>query len=949
MTIECENALSVGSKLNGTQEDQYEILSVLGAGGFGITYKARDHLLQSDVAIKEYLPLDLALRNKNGTTVIPRTSTQQQDYEWGLERFLDEARTLSRFKTQANIVRVESFLPANGTAYMVMQYEEGESLEEYLSRLGVLDEEQLKGIMFPILDGLRAIHAEGFLHRDIKPANIYLRKNGTPILLDFGAARQALGNHSQSITGILTAGYAPFEQYSTRSNLSAATDLYSLGATLYKCISNITPVEATERINALHNDEADPLIALEYLVSKTYSSNIYQGLNWMLEPLAKDRPQSVEAVIEKFIVADNVSDSASSSQRASGVASVNKSDNSHDSNNATSRSANSDSANSHNATSRSDNADVHKAKTILQTGSTSRDSDEFDHFSLAKKSKAVKSKTVKSKTVKSSFNNKSLVPVIVFTSMLAVLAVAAVLVFGGFFASAEQTDYDKAKAYYYQYQYEKAWPLFKTLATKEDALSEYFLSEITRINAKLALTSKNSSDNWLKRAIAHGLIQQLESRASNKNPHYQAILGYMHFRGGGVSKNYVQAALWFRKAANNGSLRATNALGVMYANGLGFKQDNSKAVVWFKKAAMKGDAEGQVNLGRMYNLGLGLTKDYQQAKSWFEKSAMQGNSEAQAKFGFTFQMGRGQSKNYTQAVKWYRKSVKQGNGLGQARLATMYRLGLGVTKNYAIALQWNKKSAAQNNLVGQYNLGYSYFYGIGVIKDHSQSFRWYQKSALQGYSTSQVNLGFMYGRGYGVTKNYTKAVYWYRKASALGHPMGSYNMGVMSYAGRGLPKNIVKAFQWYKKAALQGVTAAQNRLGIMYEFGQGIKKNYRYAVHWYRQSANQKNAKGQYYLGTMYQSGRGVIKDYRIALRWYRLAQAQRLNLAQRALGVMYEKGKGVVTNIDTARMWFSKAEANGLKRASIDLKRINNLKQITPPIPVKGTRPGGSGLFNDY
>ncbi len=936
MTIECENALSVGSKLNGIQEAQYEILSVLGAGGFGITYKARDHLLQSDVAIKEYLPLDLALRNKNGTTVIPRTNTQRQDYEWGLERFLDEARTLSRFKTQVNIVRVESFLPANGTAYMVMQYEEGESLEEYLNRLGVLDEEQLKGIMFPILDGLRAIHAEGFLHRDIKPANIYLRKNGTPILLDFGAARQALGNHSQSITGILTAGYAPFEQYSTRSNLSAATDLYSLGATLYKCISNITPVEATERINALHNDEPDPLIALKYLVSKSYSPAIYQGLEWMLEPLAKDRPQSVEEVIEKFMVVD-AADSSTSPNSTDHIANSTDSMNSIKKTDNIDKTDSNNSVTSHHAIPRLNNADIHQANTVLQTGSTSRQS-EFDHFSLAKKSK----------TVKSSMNNKSLVPVIVFSSMLTVLAVAAVLVFGGVFSSAGQSDYHQAKAYYYQYQYEKAWPLFKKLAATEDALSEYFLSEITRINATLALGSKNTSGVWLTRAISHGLIQQLESRANNKTPRYQAILGYMHFRGTGVSKNYVQAALWFRKAANNGSLRAMNALGIMTANGLGFKKNNVKAVVWFKKAAMKGDAEAQVNLGRMYNLGLGLPKDYQQAKDWFEKSAQQGNSEAQAKFGFTYQMGRGQKKNYSQAIKWYRRSVKQGDGLGQARLANMYRLGLGVTKDYATALQWNRKSAAQNHWVGQYNLGYSYFYGVGVTKDYSQAFRWYQKSALQGYSTSQVNLGFMYGRGLGVSRNFTKAVSWYRSAAVLGHPMGQYNMGVMSFAGRGIQKSMADAFQWYKKAALQGVISAQNRVGIMYEFGQGVGKNYHKAVYWYRTSANQKNAKGQYYLGTMYQSGRGVIKNYRTALRWYRLAQAQRLNLAQRALGIMYEQGKGVVTNIDTARIWFSKAQANGLKRASIDLKRINRRKRITPS-PVKNSRPRGSGLFNEF
>ena len=293
------NALPLGSRLPGTQVDQYEVTAILGAGGFGITYKARDHLLDSDVAIKEYLPNDFAVRHRDGATVAPNSSADKENFDWGLERFLEEARTLSKFKQEPNIVRVENFVEANGTAYMVMQYEEGIPLDEYIKQNGVLNEAQLKALMIPILDSLRTLHSENYYHRDIKPANIYLRKNGVPILLDFGAARQSLSEHSRSVTSILTSGYAPIEQYSERGTLVPATDLYALGATMYRCITGNVPPSAPDRVAAFHNDEADPLRPIN-AKSAGYSQAFIDTVHWMLNPRLKDRPAHVDAVIARL-------------------------------------------------------------------------------------------------------------------------------------------------------------------------------------------------------------------------------------------------------------------------------------------------------------------------------------------------------------------------------------------------------------------------------------------------------------------------------------------------------------------------------------------------------------------------------------------------------------------------------------------------------------------------
>src|SRR5262245_23254440 len=164
---------------------EYRIERVLGHGGFGITYLAADTALRKNVAIKEYLPAQFAIRAE-GATVMPRTRRLAEDYRWGLERFLDEARTLARFR-HANIVPVLRFFEANGTAYIVMEYEDGRPLAELLAGPGRLPPARVRALLDGVMDGLAQIHGAGFLHRDIKPSNIIVRGDGAPVLIDFGA------------------------------------------------------------------------------------------------------------------------------------------------------------------------------------------------------------------------------------------------------------------------------------------------------------------------------------------------------------------------------------------------------------------------------------------------------------------------------------------------------------------------------------------------------------------------------------------------------------------------------------------------------------------------------------------------------------------------------------------------------------------------------------------
>jgi serine/threonine protein kinase len=239
-------ALALGTLLDG----RYRIGRVLGHGGFGITYLARDENLHLRLAIKEYLPRDCATRAPDGVSLAIYSGQAGEQFAYGLDRFLEEARALARFDQHPGIVTVKSFFRAHGTGYCVMDYVDGMTLKQYLERQpgGRIPVEQAWRLLAPVMDALRAVHKEGLLHRDLAPDNIYITRNGRVKLIDFGAARFAAGEHSRSLSIILKPGYAPEEQYRTRGKQGPWTDVYGLAATLYRAITGSTPPEALDRL-----------------------------------------------------------------------------------------------------------------------------------------------------------------------------------------------------------------------------------------------------------------------------------------------------------------------------------------------------------------------------------------------------------------------------------------------------------------------------------------------------------------------------------------------------------------------------------------------------------------------------------------------------------------------------------------------------------------------------
>jgi serine/threonine protein kinase len=279
-------ALSPGARVG-----EMQILRVIAVGGFGIVYLARDHSLDRDVALKEFMPSRLVGR-KDGGRVAVRSVADAETFELSLESFVNEARLLAKF-SHPSVVKVYRFLEANGTAYMAMPYLRGPTLKNVRrSMTEPPTEAWLRSVIDPLLDALAMLHAEGLYHRDIAPDNVLLAGAGLPVLLDFGAARHLIGDRTQSPTAVLKPNYAPIEQYAESRQLRQGpwTDLYALGALTKYLLDGSPPPASTARSI---QDEMD---ALANRRIAGVSTRFLTAIDWALAVRPKDRPQNVEAL-----------------------------------------------------------------------------------------------------------------------------------------------------------------------------------------------------------------------------------------------------------------------------------------------------------------------------------------------------------------------------------------------------------------------------------------------------------------------------------------------------------------------------------------------------------------------------------------------------------------------------------------------------------------------------
>ena len=922
---------------------EYNILRVLGAGGFGITYLAHDTSLVRDVAIKEYLPRDYAVRTEDHS-VRPRSSETSEDYAWGLQRFLDEARTLARLD-HSSIVRVHTYFEAHGTGYIVMEHIAGETLHNQLKRRGKLDEVELTAILNSLIDGLEQVHGAGFLHRDITPKNILLNVNGAPVLIDFGSARQMAGARTRGVTALVTPGYAPLEQYSIRGRQGPWTDVYGLSAVAYQCITGTVPLDATERV------QGDELVPASKAGRGRFSAGLLAAVDQGLSLKAVERPPDPKAWRRVRIEA-----SADAAKRCRVAAE--KGDTRAQFFFGTMHYQGRDVSENRPEAMKwyrlaAEQGDSHAQAMVgfmYQNGRgvTQDDAKAGKWYRLAAEQGNGYAQYVaglgqfhhliaSADTAKCTAAATTDLVETYLTDLSAGLTSVELRLLTTAFAAQNFLGTDD-QSMELPSELDKDSP--KQVAVALTALKR-------RIAADPALTNRwhlhyRTLERMRDEIIAHGVLPDERVKLIRMNKYYvmsefaywyrlvarrgvgpaqddlrfvrlrlsaelgnasaQYDLGFMYLEGREVTQDDVQAVKWFRLSAEQGNASAQYAVGFMRYEGRGIRQDNDLAVSWCRLAAEQGHAEAQYNLGSMYDSP--LLDDAAKAFEWYRRAAEHGNAIAQYALGLQYERGHGVARNNAKAMTWFRMAADMGNAVAQYHVAVSYAEGRVIRRNDDLAVKWCRLAAEHGNAYARCNLGLMYAKGLRVAQDDAEAVDWYRQAAEQGHVQAQCNLGFMYTTGRGVPADEAEAMRWYRLAAEEGGGFERNHFGTM-YERESLPGSYL--VRSYGTTREQGDPDAQYDLGTRYEEGRGVSRNVTIAADWYWEAAEQGHVHAQLRLGFLY-----TMKDDTLALKWFRLAAEQGDAIAQYNLGVIYAEGQGVPQDDAEAARWFKLSATQG-------------------------------------
>lgn len=750
-----QNALPIGTRL-----DEYEIKKILGAGGFGVTYLAYDVNLLIDVVIKEYLPNYLAVR-KERDTIVPISNDDKDEYEWGMKRFLEEAQTLASFKPRhENIVKIIRFFKKNNTAYFVMEHEDGEDLSVFLSkRQEKLSEKEVKDIILPILDGLKATHDNGILHRDIKPSNIFIRKDSTPILIDFGSARNTVGEKSKSLSVVVTPGYAPIEQYTSTIEQGIYTDIYSIGAVMYKLVTGHTPIESNDRSMSVYtNGEADVLELASERVKGEYSKSLLNAIDKAMSIRPKDRPQSIDEL--KSLIHEEEQEESEVTVRMKPI--------------------------------ELENEDIFKEK-------------------KSKKRYLIPLAIVVFLLMMVFlFLFQSTVPQDVVQEVKADTKQEAKQdAKGDVKKGAKQTHIDESEKVIYKdingtekyHELSKEQIRAKILETENLPKNKVVQSEKElKENVRLCLKYYEKAKSLL----------YCQKGCDGGNALSCVNLGFLYNNGVGLEKDYQKAYEYYKMGCDMKSGIGCSDVGYLYQNGYGVKKDYSKASKYYKIGCDMKSGLGCLNLGFLHAKGKGVKKSRKLALKYYSLACKLDEDQGCVNMGYAHEKGlKGVKKSYEKAVSYYKKGCKLENGIGCASVGYMYEKGKGVTKNSKTAAYYYKAACSLRNGRGCAGMGYFYREGIGGFdKDYKKAMNYFMRSCNLKNSYGCLNVGYMYAKAKGVNKDFKKANKFYEISCDLKNGLGCKNLAYAYEVGRAVKKSESKAAKYYKKGCSYGVKAS---------------------------------------------------------------------------------------------------------------------------------------------
>jgi len=730
---------------SGARLAEFEIIRVLGEGGFGIVYLAFDQQLHRHVAIKEYFPSSYAVR-RDEQTITALSPNHVETYRAGMASFIEEARLLARFEHPA-LVKVLRYWEANGTAYMVMPHYAGRTLRDLLKTADEYSTEvELRWLMSPLLDAVAVMHDEQCFHRDISPENIIIRPSGAPVLLDFGAARRILGDSNKALTVVLKQNYAPIEQYSDDGAIAQGpwTDIYALAAVMYTAIVRKPPPSAVARVYQ------DPVKPLAKVAPVGFTPQFLRGVDIGMAVKPEDRPRTIAAFKEVLglsaaapaasVPVAQPAKPASAEAAAAAVAAV---------------------------------APATKPQARLATSTISG-----ERIIVTPDSRYMPP----SQAATPRFRAIALVA--------AVVAVAAIVA-GGVYTLSKRTDETTKFAAAPAPAPTTPAPTPVAVAVPEPPKAEAPVpapapaepAPSVAAPAPVPVAVAPAIEPAPPPPVATKAPPQAKEREKEKEKAQPvkapALVQPAPQAPPVVAAVKPAAPLAPPPAAVIEAPRAPPPSAEEPDAPRDLSDDGRKLYV----AANRGDAGAQVALARLYAQGKGAPQSDAEAARWMRKAADQNNTEAWHSMGVLYEGGRGVPKDATEAAKWYRKAGERGNPVSQNNLGAMYASGVGVTKDDAEAVAWYRKAAEQGNARGQYNLAMMYIAGQGVAKDDSEAARLLRRAADQGLAAAQFQLGTVYAAGRGVMKDESEAIVWYRKAAAQGNAQAADRVKQLESAG----------------------------------------------------------------------------------------------------------------------------------------------------------------------
>ena len=803
-------------------------MRVVGTGGFGITYEAEDVALRTTVALKEYYPDEFGDRDAR-LSVRPKSERHKQTFEWGRQSFLKEARTLARFE-HPSIVRVSRVFEAHSTAYMVMSFERGQSFENWLRGLGRPPaQHELDAIVAPLLAALQVMHASNFLHRDIAPDNIIVRADGSPVLLDFGAARRTVAEMSRALTGIVKAGYSPHEQYASDNRLQGPwSDLYALGGTLYRAVTGSAPEEATLRV------DEDRMAPAALAAKGTYRPTFLAAIDACLKVRHADRPRSVAqlrpmllgsgppqpkraeppaksakrpsappapmrtaepaprparrwAVVAAAVLViaggaaggygfsrwqqsqrESTSATARASEAAARQAALDEEQRRKTETEATQRQAGLD----------AERRRQDEARTAAEAETRRKSEADAEARRKADAEAEERRREDERRRIASREDPPPRTPTPPPSSSEPAQALGRLVKLPVKLGSSPS---DANKGWLGMSMETLELPLARSLG-RPNADGVFVLSAMP--GSPAAESGIRFGDivvglNGRSVATTGDFIQ----RSSSMAPGSQALVEV--WRVGNDSGDFLQT---LRRQADEGDAAIMFRLGRMYASGLGVTRDDAEAVRWFRKAADAGNANATAALASALLDGRGVAMDRPEGLRLLRAAAADNHAESMNRLGHLLIDGKIVDKDALEASRLFAKAAEAGHVPSMVDIAGVYANGIGVQADPAKAATWFKKAADLGNAAGMTGLGSLYLEGKGVGTDVAKAVALYKQAADLGSSIAMTQLAYLHVQGKGVEQSEPAAVAYYKKAVALGNAIAMNNLAWMLQGGRGVPR-----------------------------------------------------------------------------------------------------------------------------------------------------------------